>query len=190
MNHLNALRRKLKKRQHQFVADHDFKGDDELLLSQEDLDDAVELNKIISVMLKGQLQFPSFQFNADGQIYSALQEHLPRLLAARSPWDVCFWLFTKQSVTLKRAVSDATVLRGISVEEMLELGKLAAEQTERFAGMPIDAVTGEDAEVFAACVEHLLNPDYREISEVDVDRESFFADQSSKPDPMTKSHKN
>ncbi|RWX55356.1 hypothetical protein [Photobacterium chitinilyticum] len=164
MNHLNALRRKLKKRQNQFIADHDFKGADELLLSQEELADAVELNQIISIMLNGQLQFPAFQFDEEGKVYEALQAHLPRLLGSdRSDWDICFWLFTEQSITLKRVAPNAAALKGVSIEEMLELGKQAAEQTERYAGKPIDVVTSGNSEAFSACVEHLLNPDYREI---------------------------
>ncbi|MCW8327363.1 hypothetical protein MD588_00925 [Photobacterium sp. SDRW27] len=163
MNHLNALRRKLQKKKSKFIAEHEFKGADVLQLSREELDNAVELNKIISVMLHGKLQFPAFQFDSDGHVYSALQDYLPRLLEARSNWDICFWLFTVQSITLKRAIPNAAMLRGISIEEMVELGKQAAEQTERYAGKPIDAATSGNSEVFAACVEHLLNPDYRVI---------------------------
>ncbi|WP_036798987.1 hypothetical protein [Photobacterium marinum] len=163
MNQLKALRRKLQKKKSNFTAEHEFKGADELPLSQEELDTAVELNQIITVMLKGQQQFPAFQFDSTEQIYPALQEHLPRLLAARSSWDICFWLFTEQSITLKRAVPNAARLRDISVEEMLKLGKQAAEQTERYEGRPIDVATSGNSEVFEACVENLLNPDYRDI---------------------------
>ncbi|KXI21087.1 hypothetical protein [Photobacterium sanguinicancri] len=163
MNHLKALRRKLQKKKSKFIAEHEFKSADDLLLSQEDLDTSVEHNKIITVMLHRKLQFPAFQFNAEGEVYPALQKHLPRLLEARSNWDICFWIFTVQSITLKRAIPNAAMLRGISIEEMLELGKQAAEQTERYAGKPIDAATSGNSEVFAACVEHLLNPDYRVI---------------------------
>jgi len=182
VNHLKALRRKLRKKQSKFIAEHEFKGADELLLSQEEIADAVELDKIITVMLKGQQQFPAFQFDSTGQVYPVLQEHLPRLLAARSDWDICFWLFTEQSITLKRAVPNAARLRDISVEEMLKLGK----QTERYVGKPIDAATNGNNEFFSACVEHLLNPDYREIPEVDIDWESLFDEQSKLDDDFSK----
>ncbi|WP_139310528.1 hypothetical protein [Photobacterium proteolyticum] len=165
MNYLKALRRKLQKKQIKFIAEHEFKGPDELPLPREELTSAVEHNQIITVMIDGQLQYPAFQFNSDGQVYPVLREHLPRLLnSGRSGWDICFWLFTKQSITLKRAMPNAAVLKGISIEEMLELGKQAAEQTERYEGRPIDAATSGSSEVFAACVEHLLNPDYRVIN--------------------------
>lgn len=167
VNHLNALRRKLQKKKSKFIAEHDFKGADELLLSQEELDTAVEINKVITVMIDNQLQFPAFQFDEHGRVLPVLQEHLPRLLGSdRSGWDICFWLFTKQSITLKRAVPNAARLRGISVEEMLKLGKLAAEQTERYVGKPIDAATDEKSDIFASCVEYLLNPDYRVIPHI------------------------
>ncbi|ELR66963.1 hypothetical protein C942_04667 [Photobacterium marinum] len=58
---------------------------------------------------------------------------------------------------------NAARLRDISVEEMLKLGKQAAEQTERYEGRPIDVATSGNSEVFEACVENLLNPDYRDI---------------------------
>ncbi|WP_064602814.1 hypothetical protein [Photobacterium sp. J15] len=158
MNHLKALRRKLQKKMSKFIAEHEFKSADEVMLSRE------ELNQIITVMIDGRLMLPMFQFDESGQVYSILQEHLPRLLGSdRGGWDICFWLFAEQSVTLKRAVPNAARLRDISVEEMLELGKKSAELTERYIGRPIDAVIDEQSDVFAACVEHLLNPDYRVI---------------------------
>lgn len=170
VNYLKALRRKLEKKQAKFIAEHEFEGAEELQLSREELADAVKLNQIITVMIDSQLVFPMFQFDATGHVYPMLQEHLPRLLNSdRNCWDICFWLFTEQSVTLKRAVPNAARLRDISVEEMLELGKKSAELTERYEGRPIDAVTGEKSVVFAACVEHLLNPDYRHIPEHKVD---------------------
>ncbi|MEZ8093335.1 hypothetical protein ACED51_04545 [Photobacterium swingsii] len=164
MNHLKALRRKLQKKKSKFIAEHEFKGADDLMLSQEELADMVKHNQIITVILHRKLQFPAFQFDEHGRVLPVLQEHLPRLLNSdRGGWDICFWLFTKQSVTLKRVKPDAGMLSGASIEEMLEVGKLAAKLTERYVGRPIDAVTGGKTEVFTACVEYLLNPDYREI---------------------------
>ena len=130
VSYLRGLRRRLRKKQSEFTAHHDFISDGDLQLSQEELADAVELNRVISIMLNGQLMFPAFQFDSQGHVYELLQEHLPRLLnSGRSGWDICFWLFTEQAVTLKRAVPSAAILKRVSYEEMLELGKQAAETT-------------------------------------------------------------
>ena len=183
VNHLKALRRKLQKKKSKFIAEHEFKGADDLVLSQEELADMVKHNQIITVMLHRKLQFPAFQFDEDGRVLAVLQEHLPRLLNSdRGGWDICFWLFTKQSVTLKRVKPDAGMLSGASIEEMLELGKQAAEQTEHYVGKPIDAAVSSNQEVFSACIEHLLNPDYREIPTKEVDWNAYFDVPNNKVD--------
>ncbi|PSW04191.1 hypothetical protein [Photobacterium lipolyticum] len=163
MNHMNALRRKLSKKKRKFTAGHDFKSADELTLSREELSDAVELNKIISVKIDSQLMFPTFQFDEEGKVYEVLQAHLPRLLAARSGWDICFWLFTEQTVVMRDVKTDAKQLEDISLAEVLRIGAIADELTETCTARPIELVAKADSETFAAFIEDLLAPDSRKI---------------------------
>lgn len=163
MNHLNALRRKLKKRQNQFIAGHELKSASELPFSLECLADQVEFRKIISMQINEKLMFPAFQFDAEGQVYEALQAHLPRLLAACSAWDICFWLITEHVVVMRDVKIDAKQLEGVSLSEVLSTGAITDALTETCTARPIDLVMKGDRQVFAAFIEDLLAPDSRKI---------------------------
>ncbi|WP_299018092.1 hypothetical protein [uncultured Photobacterium sp.] len=164
LDNLKLLQHKLQEKKAAFIADHDFLLTNELSSYCADITSLIQLNQILCMEVNGMRQFPTFQFTDEGVVHEVLKLCLPRLLnSGRSAWDICFWLYQELSVTLRRTDPDAARLKDVSFEEMLELGKQAKEQTERYIGRPIDAVRKGNDEVFLACVEHLLNPDYREI---------------------------
>ena len=156
------------KRRDEFIAGHKFKTAGELPF-------AGMAERIISVEIDGQVSYPTFQFDSTGRVYEILQAHLPRLLGSgRSGWDVCFWLFAEFTVVMKTVRPDAGLLRGVSLDEVLRIGAIADRLEDVRIAMPVDLVTTNDKEAFAAFVEQLLNPDYRDIPVKEVDWSAYF----------------
>ncbi|MEH6534271.1 MAG: hypothetical protein V7735_23465 [Photobacterium frigidiphilum] len=166
MNYIKAQRRKYKKKRDKFIAEHKFKSACELPFTDEELADAVEYNRIISMQFNGELKFPIFQFDGQNHVYPALQFHLPRLLNSdRNEYEVCFWLYEEHAVTLKRLRPDAKLLRNITLDEVLRITKRAEEFTDTCVARSIDLAISGNNEAFTAYVEHWLAPDHRDIPE-------------------------
>ncbi|WP_299022361.1 hypothetical protein [uncultured Photobacterium sp.] len=183
INDKQYLWKRFIKKRDEFIAHHSFKTASELPFPQDRLANLVELNKIISVEIDGQLKFPAFQFNSQGNVYGVLQAHLPRLLnSGRSGWDICFWLHEEFGAVMKTVRADARLLRGISLDEVLRIGAIAGRLEETRIAMPIDLITTNDKEAFAAFIEQLLNPDYRDIPVKDMDWNAYFDDPGNKLD--------
>jgi len=181
VNYIKAKRRKYCKKRETFIAEHKFKSACELPFTDEELADAVEYNRIISMQFNGELKFPIFQFDGQNHVYPALQFHLPQLLNSdRNEYEVCFWLYEEHAVTLKRLRPDAKLLRNITLDEVLEIAVKAKELTVMCTARPIDIAVAGNKETFTAFVEDRLTPDHRIIPEPEIPKnfwESFFDEQ-------------
>jgi hypothetical protein len=106
--------------------------------------------------------YPEFQLNSQGMIFEDLRALLPDFTkAGRSGWDICFWLFNKQSLLLQRSSVDAGKLKGLSFDEMMTTGKKAKAQSQYVKGMPIDALRYGNKTQFFAMAKEWISPDSR-----------------------------
>lgn len=159
------LLERLKARKQRLLSDHTFLSEQTFLavtqLSSEELE---QMKTEQGILWVGDIEplYPEFQL-VDGQVSPILADSLPRLYESRSGWDICFWLFESRSVLLTRAVAGAEKLKGISLDKALEVGRQAKEQSERFNGLPIDALQQQKEEFFNTLIEAWINPDYRQI---------------------------
>lgn len=127
-----------------------------------------EKNQLICVKTGDTFLYPEFQVNNQGVVFEDLQQVLPRFLEFnRSGWDICFWLFTEQTVLMKRAKLAAKKLTGLSFDEMMEVGEIASAQSQYVTTMPIEALRKGEKDIFLSMVDEWLSPDLRAIDSPD-----------------------
>lgn len=128
-----------------------------------------ENDEVIYVQQGTTLLYPEFQLNNQGVMYEDLLSALPKLhKASRSNWDICFWLFTEQSIVIKRGKVDPKKLSGMSFEEMAKAGEKASKHSTYFTGTPMEALISGDFSTFNMLVENWIAPDERLVETEDV----------------------
>ncbi len=77
----------------------------ELFLQNHELLSAKQVSEVLGVFLIVRMNdadgYPDIQFNQHGQVYPALQRHLPNLLKYATPWDIVLWLIEPRTVQVR-----------------------------------------------------------------------------------------
>ncbi|SHH53781.1 hypothetical protein [Ferrimonas marina] len=125
----------------------------------------LEWGLLLSVEVDGGEVYPAFQFDEQGEVFPELVELLK--LAAKcslSSGDVCFWLTTRQRITIKQFRYPSRALVGKPNAERMRLMAKAEAKREEVEMMPVELLRSSFRRHFPAVVERWLAPDQASVT--------------------------